>query len=163
MIQKISIPILIAFIFLAYFGTASAQNSVSSSGSTIFDNGGSISFTVGQIVCKTISDTNISISQGVQQTYEISITSIADEIKGKLISCTTFPNPTSDLLMLSIDNLDKIKTTVTLYNLSGSLLSVIPVESSLTTINMSNLKSDIYFLHIIGDGKELKIFKIIKK
>jgi hypothetical protein len=49
-----------------------------------------------------------------------------------------------------------------LFDISGTLLREMKVESEETEISMYNLVPSIYFLKVIKNKKELKTFKIIK-
>ncbi|MGD0341661.1 MAG: hypothetical protein ABSA76_08155, partial [Bacteroidales bacterium] len=56
-----------------------AQSTITTSGGNASGSGGSASYTIGQVVYSTITGTNGSSAQGVQQPYEISIiTGIAE-------------------------------------------------------------------------------------
>ena len=57
-------------------GTAVAQNAVVPVGGTASGNGGTVTYTVGQIAVQTNSDGTASISEGVQQPYEISVVGV---------------------------------------------------------------------------------------
>ena len=50
-----------------------AQTAIIASGGNASGSGGSMSFSVGQIVYNTNSGTNASVAEGVQQPYEISV------------------------------------------------------------------------------------------
>ena len=66
---KLSTVLLLCF---GMFGLQ-AQQVVTTSGGNASGSGGSVSYTVGQIVYTTNTDSNGSVAQGVQQPYEISV------------------------------------------------------------------------------------------
>ncbi|MEJ5266144.1 MAG: hypothetical protein WHT29_12590, partial [Bacteroidales bacterium] len=80
-----------------------AQESVNATGGNAFGSGGSVSYSVGQVVYTTNSGTNGSVAQGVQQPYEISVVTGLEEAKGINLSVSAYPNPTTDYLTLRID------------------------------------------------------------
>ena len=79
-----------------------AQTNVNATGGNASGNGGSVSYSVGQVVYTTHKGSNGSVAQGVQQPYEISVAGI-DEANGISLRVTVYPNPTTDYLTLEID------------------------------------------------------------
>jgi hypothetical protein len=68
-----------------------AQSTIPATGGNAAGNGGSVSYTVGQIVYTTVSGTNGSVAQGVQQPYEISVVT-GIENKEINLSCSIYSN-----------------------------------------------------------------------
>ena len=91
-------------IFLLAIGLTGlkAQQATTTSGGNASGSGGSASYSVGQVVYTTNTGAGGSVSQGVQQPYEISIVSGIEE-QGITLTCTAYPNPTTDYLTLKID------------------------------------------------------------
>lgn len=140
-----------------------AQNSVITTGGNASGSGGSVSYTVGQVVYSSTVGTNGSVSEGVQQPYEISIISGFEEVSGITLNCTAYPNPTSDFLILRIEN-DLLKhISYQLFDVNGKLLDTKKIKGIQTSIVTSYLVPAIYFLKVIQSDKEIKTFKIIKK
>ena len=140
------------------------QTSILSSGGNATGSGGSISYSVGQIINSTIAGPDGSISNSVQQPYEISvITSI--ENHGSINSdFKLYPNPTGGLITLTIDPFDNdMNIRFLLYNLEGILLVDRMVEDEITDIRLDNYSYMIYFLVVIKDNMEVQTFKIIKR
>ena len=79
-----------------------AQESINATGGIASGSGGSMSYSVGQIVYTTNTGTNGSVAQGVQQPYEISAVIGIEEFNGINLYVSVYPNPTSDYLTLSI-------------------------------------------------------------
>ena len=153
----------LAFVTILLHGfSVQAQTAISASGGNGTGTGGSVSFTVGQIVYTTASGSYGSIAQGVQQPYEISVVTGIEEKNIKL-SFSVYPNPTTDFLTLKISNYNQEKYDYNLFNITGSLLLKDKVLSEETQINMQQMHSGTYFLKIVSGNKEVKIFKIIKK
>ena len=99
-----------------------AQTSVNATGSNASGSGGSVSYSVGQVVYTTNTGTNGSVAQGVQQPFEISVVTGLEEAKGINLSVTAYPNPTTDYLTLSIADFDASKLSYQLYDMNGKLL-----------------------------------------
>ncbi|MGC8754863.1 MAG: hypothetical protein ACP5QJ_07625, partial [Thermosulfidibacteraceae bacterium] len=56
-----------------------AQESVNATGGNASGNGGTVAYSVGQVVYTTNTGTNGSVAQGVQQPFEISVVSGIEE------------------------------------------------------------------------------------
>ncbi|MBN2612831.1 MAG: T9SS type A sorting domain-containing protein [Bacteroidales bacterium] len=139
-----------------------AQEAVLSSGGNASGSGGSVSYSVGQVLYTTISAGSGTITQGVQQPFEISVVTGMEEAKGYELLISAFPNPVTDNLQLKVERNYSDDLTCQLYDITGKLIEIMKIESKETVISMSNLLPGIYLLKIIRGDKELKIFKIIK-
>lgn len=137
-----------------------AQTSVNATGSNASGSGGSVSYSVGQVVYTNNTGTNGSVAQGVQQAYEIFTVGIKETELN--IFLTVFPNPTTDYLTLSIDDFEISNLSYQLYDMNGKLLQNEKITGNQTSIVMSNLVPANYFLRVIHGNKEVKTFKIIK-
>ena len=142
-----------------------AQETIPATGGNATGSGGTINYTVGQLVYTTNTGTTGSVAQGVQQPYEISVVSGVDETENINLILSAYPNPTTDFLTLKIDassTLSIQSMSHQLYDISGKLLESKKIEGNETSIDMKNLVPAIYFLKVIQGSKELKTFKIIK-
>ena len=140
-----------------------AQTTVTSIGGDASGSGGAVSYSVGQVVYTTnTSVSNGSVAQGVQQPYEISVVTAIEEAKGITLSVSAYPNPTTDYLTLNINKFDFLNLSYQLYDINGKLLQSGKIIDNQTSIVMSNLVLATYFVKIIQNNKEIKVFKIIK-
>lgn len=139
-----------------------AQESVNATGGNASGSGGSASYSVGQVVYTANTGTNGSVSQGVQQPYEISVVTGLEEAKGINLSVSAYPNPTTDYLTLEVKEFDLSNLRFQLYDMSGKLLQSEKITNNRTSIMMINLLPSTYFLKVIQGNKEVKTFKIIK-
>jgi hypothetical protein len=139
-----------------------AQSTIPASGGNATGAGGSVSYSVGQIVYTTNTGSGGSVAQGVQQPYEISVVTAIEQAKDITLSCLIYPNPTSSFLTLKVENYDTENLSFWLYNVSGNLLLNKKVAGTETQIPMQNLLSGTYILKVTVGGKEVKTFKIIK-
>jgi len=138
-----------------------AQESVNATGGNASGSGGSMSYSVGQLVYTTNIGTNGSMSQGVQQPYEIiEISGIEETFI--ILSAMVYPNPTTDNLILEIKEDESLDLYYQLYDMQGKLLQNEKITSNKTSIVMSNLLPATYFVKVIQEKKEVKTFKIIK-
>lgn len=139
-----------------------AQEAVLTTGGNISGTGGSASYSIGQVVYTTITGTNGSVAQGVQQPFEISEVIGIKEAEGITLTCTAYPNPAKDYLTLKVNNYDISNLSYQLYDINGKLLENKKIAGNETTIDMNHLATATYFLKIIQSNKEVKTFKIIK-
>lgn len=141
--------------------TAQAQQAITTTGGNASSSGGSISYSVGQIVYKANSGSSGSVAQGVQQPYEISIL-LGIEDNSINLKLTAYPNPTSNFLTLNASNAKLSTLNFELYDISGKLIESRKIISTSETISMENLPNATYFLKVNNNNNEVKIFKIIK-
>ena len=137
------------------------HSGILSAGGNVTGTGGSVSYSVGQLVYTTTTGTTGSVAQGVQQPYEINVVSGIDDIYGiELFSA--YPNPASTHLVLKIENNELASFTYQLYNTAGSMMKTGKITSHETIINVVSLLSSTYYLRVYTGNKEVKVFKIIK-
>jgi len=142
------------------FNQGYAQQATTASGGDASGSGGSVAYSVGQIAYTTNTGTTSSLAQGVQQPYEISITTGLLETDIKL-NLSAYPNPTTNYLMLQIDNFDK-DLSYQLYDISEKLLESNTVVANFTTIKLEQYATATYFLKVTQNNTLVKTFKIIK-
>ncbi len=135
-----------------------AQEAISASGS-----GGSVSYTVGQIVYQTHTGTSGSVAEGVQQPYEISVVTAIKETEGINLEYKAYPNPATDYIILKVKDYNTKNLLYQLYDINGKLLESNKLTNTETGISMDKYASTIYLLKVIDNQQEVKIFKIIKK
>jgi hypothetical protein len=123
--------------------------------------GGTVAYSVGQVIYEEYTGSSGSETQGVQQPYEIS--EVLDTDLFQLdINLVAYPNPTSDFLTLNVGESELAYLNFQLYDLSGKLIESRKIVNTRETIGMQNLQNDIYILKITKKDKEIKTYKIIK-
>ncbi|GAB4291257.1 MAG: hypothetical protein Kow0068_16560 [Marinilabiliales bacterium] len=138
-----------------------AQKTVPATGGEATGSGGTVSYTVGQVAYQTNSETSGTVSEGVQQPYEIFITSIED-VEEVTLSVTAFPNPTTDYLTLSIEEYDLSNLSYKMFDMNGRLIQSKEINSNQTKIEMNSLLPATYFIKVFDGNKEIVTYKIIK-
>ncbi len=139
-----------------------AQNIVPASAGNSSGSGGTVAYSIGQIVYSTYQESNGSVSQGVQQSYEISLITGIEEAKDITLEFLVYPNPATDFITLRIKNYETMDLNYKLYDINGTILGNSKIESNEITISMQNLKSSVYFLKLIHGPQDIKTFKVIK-
>jgi hypothetical protein len=140
-----------------------AQEVIPAAGGNDSGSGGSVSYTIGQVLYSTSIAANGSVAHGVQQPYEISVVNGLEKANGMNLICLAYPNPAIDLLILEVENYKSGKLTYQLYDISGKLLENKEISGSKTSIPIGKYTSEIYFLKLTENNKETKVFKIVKK
>ena len=150
----------ISILFLGFGLTAQAQQAATATGGNASGSGGTVAYSVGQIVYTTNTGTTGSVAQGVQQPYEIYVLGIEDNSIN--LALTAYPNPTTSNLTLSVGQADLSKMNFQLYDMVGKLIESRKIVSSTETIGMETLPNATYFLKVMNNSTEVKTFKIIK-
>lgn len=139
-----------------------AQKANTSSGGNAIGTGGTVCYSVGQINFSTIMSTTGSVSQGVQQPFEIFALTGVDDAKELSINLSAFPNPIVDYLTLTIESASAKNLTYQLFDTNGKLITSQKSDGLQTKISMINYAAATYFITVIENNKPLKTFKIIK-
>jgi len=138
-----------------------AQQASVASGGEATGSGGSSSYSVGQVVYTTNTGSTGTVAQGIQQAYVI--TSLSNpELTALTLSVQTYPNPTTDKIVLDLTNIDPTGLSYALYDLNGKAIANALVSQTQTQIEMQNLPIGVYVLRVNKNNAELKTFKIIK-
>lgn len=153
---------LIAICFLGFGLTGlQAQEAIPAAGGNALGSGGSVSYSIGQVIYSTNTGVNGAVVQGVQQTFEISVVS-GLEGEGINLNLTAYPNPTTDILILSVDKFEGSRLFYQLCDLNGKVFESNWIEADQTNIFMSSLKPAGYLLIVADEMKKVKTFKIVK-
>jgi len=72
-----------------------------------------------------------------------------------------FPNPVSETLFIN-DDLNQI-SEIALYDINSKKLIQVRKHDSLTKLDVSNLSSGLYLLHLTNRNGEVKIQKLYKQ
>ncbi len=171
-ILKIKIIFLLLFIMSGIY----AQKAITASGGDVSGTTGTVSFTLGEVVYTSHSGSNGSVAQGVQQPYIITEETSIEEAEGLNLTMIAYPNPATDFLIISIDNIEQTKHTLSqkhkqgfdtdlsyeLFNINGRIFQKSRIESTSTPIDMTGLSSSFYHIRIKYGKDVIKTFKIIK-
>ncbi len=139
-----------------------AQESVNATGSSASGSGGSVSYSVGQVIYTTNTGTNGSVAQGVQQPCEIFTVTGIENTAISLVQIAAYPNPVTNYLELSVEMENTKDLSFQLFDIHGRLLQTQKLTSSNTQIDMTDYIPSTYFIKVISGNQSLKEFKIIK-
>ena len=161
MIKNKSIPIVLLVTGFLSVGYAQAQQSANAAGGDATGSGGTVAYSVGQVVYTANNSPSGTVSQGVQQAYEIFLIGINEtELNSSL---SVFPNPILDNLTLQISDYNNEKLSYQLFDIQGKQLSNGQVTAQQTLIDMNGLPSATYLINVVNqENKKVQSFKIIK-
>jgi hypothetical protein len=148
--------------FLCLLQLSYSQETVPSTGGDAIGTGGTSSFTVGQVFYTSNTSSTSSVSQGVQQAFEIQTLSNPGLLKVQL-TAVTYPNPTTDYIVLKIRDTALENLQYSLFDLNGKTIVSKKITTSSTEINMRNFTIGVYLLKLTKKNQPIKTFKIIKK
>jgi len=140
-----------------------AQEAVIPAGGDGSGSGGSIAYSVGQILYTSSSGASAGLIHGVQQPYEITVITGLDDFEEVGLNLSTYPNPVTDVLILKVESLIWQDLNFQMYNSEGRIFMYEKLLDAETSIDMSNLAPGIYFLKVNKETDAVKTFKIIKK
>lgn len=160
MIQKRLI--FIAFLVLGSAGLQ-AQEAIPASGGEASGLGGSVSYTVGQAAYSNYSGSQVSVTEGVQQPYEIYVVTAANQLLPMTLSFKAYPNPATDYLILQLEGEDNKCLTYLFCDINGKIIGKGNIQGKQTTIPMGIHKSGNYLLQVLYRNRGLQTFKIVKR
>lgn len=139
-----------------------AQNGPVSAGGDATGSGGGVSYSIGQTDYIYSTGSGGTANQGLQQPYEIFVSTGIDE-KNITLDFKVYPNPTADNLTLTVSNRETKNLKYTLYGLDGKLIYEEVISRELTTISMAELAQGLYIVSVYDNNKTIKSFNVIKK
>ena len=152
------------FVILIFYMTSSlAQEAIIPAGGDGTGSGGSVAYSIGQILYTSSSGASAGLIHGVQQPYEITVVTGLDDFQDIGLNLSTYPNPVTDILILKVESLEWQDMNFQMYNSEGKIFMNNKLLNAETSIDMSNLAPGIYFLKVNMDTDAVKTFKIIKK
>lgn len=156
--MKISCIISLFFLTTQVF----AQQSVHSSGGSFTGTGGSVSVSVGQIAFTSVKNDSFSVSQGVQQVWELSPQSVK-RLKVSSVQTRVYPNPVTEGLLLDITEGNAELCRWVLSDLQGREVLKGHFTDNQAKIPAEGLRASAYILSIYEKNQIIQSQKIIKK
>ena len=142
--------------------TLDAQQSLNSSGGEAKGSGGTLSYSLGNVVYTSHEGQAGSISLGVQQSFVISEIKTGSKLE-EANFLKLYPNPAKDIIYLEVKDFDGSEIQYKLYDQTGKIIQTGNILSNQTPIITQYLKPAIYFLKLTRNDLMIKHFKIIKK
>lgn len=138
-----------------------AQEASVSAGGDATGAGGSVAYSVGQVVYTYQTGSTGSVNQGVQQPYELLSVGL-DNNQEINLTMSVYPNPSVSVINLNVGKSDLMNLSLQLFDLQGKLLYSQNISNLETSIKMDEYNSGSYLLNITQNNELVKTFKIIK-
>ena len=153
----------VLFLLFGFSGfLLNAQESFPSGGGNINGNMVKVSYTFGQMFYTTFEYDTVSISEGVQQAYEIYQYAATEEYENIKMVYSLYPNPSIGLLYLEVENFTSDNFEYEIYDNNAQLIKREKIVSNETIIDLSANPAGIYFVRLTKNTQDAKIFKIVK-
>jgi hypothetical protein len=152
---------IILIILVCSAKNSEAQQSVLSAGGEATGGTGTFSYSLGQLAFLTLAGTEASLTEGMQQPYEILFNGLNEP--GFTLECLAYPNPADDFVHLKIENPGIKNLSYRLLTLNGLILGESVIKEKETIIPLSELSPGVYFLLVYENEVVVNTYKIIKK
>lgn len=139
-----------------------AQETILAAGGNATGSGGSASYSIGQAFCSIHSLTGGSITEGVQQPYEVYVISGMEETDMITLEFRAYPNPVSGSLYLKAEQPGNLPLFYRLYDSNGRMLVNKRITVDECVVPMEHYAAGLYYLNVMTPEKKLRTFKIIK-
>ena len=152
---------IVAFVFSSMVLSLNAQETITTTGLSTDGTGGTISYSVGQVNVAQSTGAGGSVLEGVQQPYIIDPT-VGLDISNIDLKLATYPNPTSDQITLTAQDLDLENHSYQLLSVEGKVLVSKTSIGSNNNISLQSFPANTYLLNIYKGQIIIKSFRIIK-
>lgn len=154
---------LISILFMMTAGVF-AQSAIVPVGGDAQSNGGSVSYTVGQVVAQTSSNGTISVAEGVQQPYEIMTVGVNDYPQ-IVLNAVVYPNPTENIAQLQLNGFEIPVGgfRAIIYDGNGKMLQSLNITDDITPFQIGLYATGTYYLELHDGKRLLKTFKVVRK
>ncbi len=161
--MKHNFKLIISVIFFVFFwGAIQAQTTVSTGGYKASGQGGTLNYSIGQVICTSNSGSQGSLSGGVQQTYLVKVVTGIKQ-KNVNLDIVAYPNPTVDYLNLRINELETDDISWQLFDMQGKLLDSQNDLDMQNRLDFSKYVPGTYLLLVRSGNATIKTFKIYKQ
>ena len=148
---------LLLIFFVFYSSSLFSQEVVSSQGDSYTNTGGSLDFTIGEVVTFTGSNVENILTQGFHQT-NWSFVNIENHVPS--YEAIIYPNPAEDFLNIQASLYEDV--SYVLYDEMGKLILQGRLLTEKTSLEVSQLATGRYSLILNNSKENLKTFNIIK-
>lgn len=138
-----------------------AQQIVLAAGGEATGSTGMVSYSVGQIDYITLTGAGGTVTEGIQQPYEILFNGLNDPRLN--LECIAYPNPATTFVRLKIENREIKNLSYRIYSLNGMIVKENLIQEKETIIPMDELMAGTYLLTVSENEIAVNSYKIIKK
>jgi hypothetical protein len=126
---------------------------ISCGGTHSSGSGGSVSWSIGEVVINTATSSGHHVTQGFHQgnIYVVGIESLAE------IAISVYPNPTTESVTINIDE----PVNVSIYDMSGRLVGTHALTDAINSIDVTSFSRGTYNMVFERKGSETRNVKLI--
>ena len=139
-----------------------AQEGTTSSGGEAGGAGGTVSYSLGQVVYVSHGGSGGRVDPGVEHGYEILATSV-DEPGSIPLKMTAYPNPAGDYLVLETENGTESGMRYQVSDLLGHIMAAAELNDPRVVLDSESWETGTYILNVTKAGKTIRSFTILKK
>jgi|GEM_PF-5140182 len=152
--------LLLIVLSLTVFSEVQAQQEVLTSSGEVSGSTGTSTFSIGQFIMFSGSNSGGTIIPGALQTYEIFNLHV-DESQFKY-AFMVYPNPTVDFVFIEIGDYPNQSFSAVLSNSEGKIIGKYNLQLKENKIDTSHLGSGVYYLRILeNENKPIADYKLI--
>jgi len=168
--MKNTLTLLLFSVGLNAIGQSLSPQTISSSSVSFENSNSSISFTVGELIVQTFTDSvgdGGSLGSGYTNT-STSTTQVeaVDVPLNELVIVNVYPNPTVDMVYVDLQKTKLSEIYLAVYDVSGKLMAKdkFQINNNHIGINTNDWSKGTYFVHLVGEKEEkIGVYKIMKK
>lgn len=159
--KKILLLLFMVFCYTLVYCQSLNPTVIATAGNFYANANNSVSWTIGECIPETFSDSSNKLTQGFQQgIYEIKT---AADFTENLLKINLYPNPATDFVNLEISSQNDKVFTYQLFDVNGKCLKNEKITSVKSEITLTGYSGGILLLNVFeNENKLLKSFKIIK-
>ena len=139
-----------------------AQEGTNAAGGDASSGEGSVSYSIGQSFGASVATSDGSITEGVQQPYQIRVVTDLSSTLNESSDVNAYPNPVLSSFTVNVDGELNHQLTGVLFNQMGVEVHRFELAGSQTNVNLENFEAGMYMLHVKKDNQVFKNIKIIK-
>ena len=158
--KKLSIQFIL-FISLPVFTQTTSPDVLLSSGKVIESEEGSVSWTIGEILIETVSESDFNLLQGYQEVEDMPFAIEEIDLGDYWIS--VFPTLTESMVNVVFTEEYNLLSKGYLLDISGQICGIYDFNSTINELDLTDFHNGMYLLTIINEkDKPVKEIKIIK-
>ncbi len=151
--KKLIIILIFSTLTFALKAQLNTQSLLSTAGDYFEAETITLSWSLGEIATETLNGSNITLTQGFQQTG-LAVVGINKPIPSANISISVYPNPTTGIVNLKIINFaantKQTPNRYLVFDIQGKLLINEPILNSKTIIDLQLYSGSVYCLKLIN-------------
>lgn len=123
-----------------------------------------LSYTVGDLIVKKMTSSNMYLTTGFQQTWALSVG--VDNLE-ELSVVKVFPNPVNDFVRLDLRSVEPGEISIEIFSITGTIIKKLKIEGPfngrIVEINMSEINPGLYLMRVSsGNGRLNRAIRLIK-